>query len=250
VPLPEPIAVPEAEDLNGLTIGIPTDLLGVEGVESGVRSSFEATLAEAERLGAAIREITLPTARHALPAYYLIAPAEASANLARFDGVRYGLRLEEPGDTIVDMYGRTRSDGFGDEVKRRIMLGTYVLSAGYYDAYYGTAQRVRTVLLREFAEAFSGVDLIATPASPTVAFPIGERIDDPWAMYACDLFTVPVNLTGLPGISLPSGLSEGLPVGFQLIGPAFSENRILAAAHALEQAIGFEPVPTALRVGG
>jgi aspartyl-tRNA(Asn)/glutamyl-tRNA(Gln) amidotransferase subunit A len=250
VPLPEPVSLPDAEHLRGVTIGIPTDLLSVEGVEDGVRASFETTIGEAERLGASIREITLPTARHALPAYYLIAPAEASANLARFDGVRYGLRLEEPGDTVVDMYGRTRSEGFGDEVKRRIMLGTYVLSAGYYDAYYGTAQRVRTLLLREFAEAFSGVDLIATPASPTVAFPIGERIDDPWAMYACDLFTVPVNLTGLPGISLPSGLSDGLPVGFQLIGPAFSENRILAAAHALEQAIGFDPVPTGYRVGG
>jgi aspartyl-tRNA(Asn)/glutamyl-tRNA(Gln) amidotransferase subunit A len=250
VPLPEPVSLPDAEHLRGVTIGIPTDLLSVEGVEDGVRASFETTIGEAERLGASIREITLPTARHALPAYYLIAPAEASANLARFDGVRYGLRLEEPGDTVVDMYGRTRSEGFGDEVKRRIMLGTYVLSAGYYDAYYGTAQRVRTLLLREFAVAFSGVDLIATPASPTVAFPIGERIDDPWAMYACDLFTVPVNLTGLPGISLPSGLSDGLPVGFQLIGPAFSENRILAAAHALEQAIGFDPVPTGYRVGG
>jgi aspartyl-tRNA(Asn)/glutamyl-tRNA(Gln) amidotransferase subunit A len=197
-----------------------------------------------------VREITLPTAVHALPAYYLIAPAEASANLARFDGVRYGLRLEEPGDTIVEMYGRTRSSGFGAEVKRRIMLGTYVLSAGYYDAYYGTAQRVRTLIRREFDQAFADVDLIATPASPTVAFPIGERIDDPWAMYACDLLTVPVNLAGLPGISLPCGLSEGLPVGMQLIGSAFSENRILAAGHALEGAIGFDPVPAAMRAAG
>jgi aspartyl-tRNA(Asn)/glutamyl-tRNA(Gln) amidotransferase subunit A len=130
------------------------------------------------------------------------------------------------------------------------MLGTYVLSAGYYDAYYGTAQRVRTLVRRDFDNAFADVDLIATPASPTVAFKIGERIDDPWAMYACDLFTVPVNLAGLPGISIPSGLSEGLPVGFQLVGPAFSENRMLDAAHALEQAIGFDPVPLALRVGG
>ena len=164
--------------------------------------------------------------------------------------MRYGLRLEEPGDTIVEMYGRTRSSGFGAEVKRRIMLGTYVLSAGYYDAYYGTAQRVRTLIRREFDQAFADVDLIATPASPTVAFPIGERIDDPWAMYACDLLTVPVNLAGLPGISLPCGLSEGLPVGLQLIGSAFSENRILAAAHALEGAIGFDPVPAAMRGGG
>jgi aspartyl-tRNA(Asn)/glutamyl-tRNA(Gln) amidotransferase subunit A len=216
-------------------------------VEPGVRDSFDAAIARAEQLGATVREIALPTAAHALPAYYLIAPAEASANLARFDGVRYGLRLEEPGDTIVEMYGRTRSNGFGDEVKRRIMLGTYVLSAGYYDAYYGTAQRVRTLLRREFDQAFADVDLIATPASPTVAFAIGERVDDPWAMYACDLFTVPVNLAGLPGISLPCGLSEGLPVGLQLIGPAFAENRILAAAHALELVLEFDPVPTVYR---
>jgi aspartyl-tRNA(Asn)/glutamyl-tRNA(Gln) amidotransferase subunit A len=249
VPLPEPVAIPDGDDLRGVTIGVPTDLLS-QGVEAGVRTSFDESLAQAEKLGASIREIALPTAAHALPAYYLIAPAEASANLARFDGVRYGLRLEEPGDTVVDMYGRTRSRGFGDEVKRRIMLGTYVLSAGYYDAYYGTAQRARTLIRAEFDRAFGEVDLIATPASPTVAFPIGERVDDPWAMYACDLFTVPVNLAGLPGISLPSGLSDGLPVGFQLIGPAFSENRILAAAHALEQSFGFEPVPLAYRVGG
>jgi aspartyl-tRNA(Asn)/glutamyl-tRNA(Gln) amidotransferase subunit A len=246
VPLPEPVAIPDAEHLRGVTVGVPTDLLA-QGVEPGVRASFDAAIAQAEQLGASIREIVLPTAAHALPAYYLIAPAEASANLARFDGVRYGLRLEEPGDTIVEMYGRTRSRGFGEEVKRRIMLGTYVLSAGYYDAYYGTAQRVRTLLRREFDQAFTDVDLIATPASPTVAFPIGERVDDPWAMYACDLFTVPVNLAGLPGISLPCGLSEGLPVGLQLIGPAFAENRILAAAHALELVLGFDPVPGVYR---
>jgi aspartyl-tRNA(Asn)/glutamyl-tRNA(Gln) amidotransferase subunit A len=248
VELPDPIAVPEGDDLSRVTIGLPTDLLA-QGVEPGVHEAFDRSLEHARHLGATVREITLPTAVHALPAYYLIAPAEASANLARFDGVRYGLRLEEPGDTIVEMYGRTRSSGFGAEVKRRIMLGTYVLSAGYYDAYYGTAQRVRTLIRREFDQAFADVDLIATPASPTVAFPIGERIDDPWAMYACDLLTVPVNLAGLPGISLPCGLSEGLPVGLQLIGSAFSENRILAAAHALEGAIGFDPVPATMRGG-
>ena len=147
--LPEPIAVPEGDDLSRVTIGVPTDLLA-QGVEPGVREAFDRSLEHARHLGATVREITLPTAVHALPAYYLIAPAEASANLARFDGVRYGLRLEEPGDTIVEMYGRTRSSGFGAEVKRRIMLGTYVLSAGYYDAYYGTAQRVRTLIRREF----------------------------------------------------------------------------------------------------
>jgi aspartyl-tRNA(Asn)/glutamyl-tRNA(Gln) amidotransferase subunit A len=246
VPLPEPVRIPDREDLRGVTLGVPADLL-TQGVEPGVRASFDAALVRAEALGATVREITLPHAAHALPAYYLIAPAEASANLARFDGVRYGLRLEEPGDTVVEMYGRTRSSGFGAEVKRRIMLGTYVLSAGYYDAYYGTAQRVRTLIRRNFDEAFAQVDLIATPASPTVAFPIGARIDDPWAMYACDVLTVPVNLAGLPGISLPCGLSEGLPVGLQLIGPAFSENRILESAHALERELGFDPVPPALR---
>ena len=246
VALPEPVQIPDAEDLRGVVIGVPTDQLE-RGVEDGVRASFDAAIAKAESLGASVREITLPNAQHALPAYYLIAPAEASANLARFDGVRFGLRLEEPGDSIIEMYGRTRSQGFGAEVKRRIMLGTYVLSAGYYDAYYGTAQKVRTLVRRDYQEAFADVDLIATPASPTVAFGIGERIDDPWAMYACDILTVPVNLAGLPGISIPSGLSEGLPVGLQLVGPAFSENRILQAAHALEQSIGFDPVPPALR---
>ncbi|MGZ4481245.1 MAG: Asp-tRNA(Asn)/Glu-tRNA(Gln) amidotransferase subunit GatA [Gaiellales bacterium] len=246
VPLPEPVRIPDAEDLRGTTIGVPVDLLS-QGVEPGVRSAFDDALRHAESLGAEIREIALPHAGHALPAYYLIAPAEASANLARFDGVRYGLRLEEPGDTIVDMYGRTRSHGFGGEVKRRIMLGTYVLSAGYYEAYYGTAQRVRTLVRRDFDAAFAEVDVIATPASPTVAFPIGERLEDPWAMYACDVLTVPLNLAGLPGLSLPCGLSEGLPVGLQLAGAAFSENRLLEAGHALEGAIGFDPVPPAMQ---
>jgi aspartyl-tRNA(Asn)/glutamyl-tRNA(Gln) amidotransferase subunit A len=191
-------------------------------------------------------ETTLPHAGYALPAYYLIAPAEASANLSRFDGVRFGLRCEEPGDTVADMYGRTRAAGFGAEVKRRIMLGTYALSAGYYDAYYGMAQKVRTRIRTDFDEAFAGVDLVVMPTSPTVAFRIGERVDDPWAMYASDVLTVPVNLAGLPGISIPCGLSEGLPVGFQLVGPAFAENRILAAAHALERVLAFDPRPPAM----
>ncbi len=246
VPLEEPIAVPDRLDLAGVRVGIPSDLLA-QGIEPGVRAAFEATLRAAEGLGAELVEIALPHAGHALPAYYLIAPAEASANLARFDGVRFGLRLEEPGDSIVDMYGRTRAEGFGAEVKRRIMLGTYALSAGYYDAYYGMAQKVRTMIRRDFEAAFGEVDLIATPTSPTVAFGIGERVDDPWAMYASDVLTVPVNLAGLPGISIPCGLADGLPVGFQLVGPVFSENRILAAAHAVEQAVGFDPVPPALR---
>jgi aspartyl-tRNA(Asn)/glutamyl-tRNA(Gln) amidotransferase subunit A len=245
VALPEPIALPTAESLDGVRLGVPSDLLA-QGVEPGVRQAFEASMRAAEGLGARVVETTLPHAGYALPAYYLIAPAEASANLSRFDGVRFGLRLEEPGDTVGDMYGRTRAAGFGAEVKRRIMLGTYALSAGYYDAYYGMAQKVRTRIREDFAAAFTAVDLIATPTSPTVAFRIGERVDDPWAMYASDVLTVPVNLAGLPGISIPCGTSEGLPVGFQLVGPAFAENRILAAAHALERALHFDPRPPAM----
>jgi len=245
VPLPQPVRIPDGERLDGVRIGVPYHLLE-QGIEPGVRASFDAALERAASLGAEILPVELPHARFGLPAYYLIAPAEASANLARFDGVRYGLRLEEPGDTIVEMYGRTRAEGFGAEVKRRIMLGTYALSSGYYDAYYGTALRTRTLIRRDFDEAFDKVDLISTPTSPTVAFPIGDRLDDPWAMYACDVLTVPLNLSGLPGISIPSGLSEGLPVGLQLMGPAFAENRLFEAAHALERAIAFEPVPPEL----
>ncbi|HEY3764698.1 MAG TPA: Asp-tRNA(Asn)/Glu-tRNA(Gln) amidotransferase subunit GatA, partial [Gaiellales bacterium] len=242
VALPEPIAVPTTESLRGVRLGVPTDLLA-QGVEPGVRAAFDHSLRLAEGLGAQIVETTLPHAAYALPAYYLIAPAEASANLSRFDGVRFGLRVSEAGDTVGDMYGRTRAAGFGAEVKRRIMLGTYALSAGYYDAYYGMAQKVRTRIREDFDAAFADVDLIVTPTSPTVAFRIGERVDDPWAMYASDVLTVPVNLAGLPGISIPCGTSEGLPVGFQLIGPAFAENRILEAAHALEGVLGFDPRP-------
>ncbi|HYX84014.1 MAG TPA: Asp-tRNA(Asn)/Glu-tRNA(Gln) amidotransferase subunit GatA [Gaiellales bacterium] len=244
VELPEPIDVPDAADLRGLRLGVPSDLLA-QGVEPGVRQAFDDGIRAAEGLGADIVDVALPHAGYALPAYYLIAPAEASANLSRFDGVRYGLRREDPGDTVFDMYRRTRAAGFGAEVKRRIMLGTYALSAGYYDAYYGMAQRVRTRIRDDFRAAFETVDLIAMPTSPTVAFRIGERVDDPWAMYASDVLTVPVNLAGLPGISIPCGLSEGLPVGFQLVGAAFAENGILAAAHALELAIGFDPRPPA-----
>jgi aspartyl-tRNA(Asn)/glutamyl-tRNA(Gln) amidotransferase subunit A len=248
VELAEPVRIPDREDLTGVRIGVPTKLLD-QGVDTGVRASFDASLELAEGLGASISEVDLPHAHHALPAYYLIAPAEASANLARFDGVRYGLRLEEPGDTVVDMYGRTRSSGFGAEVKRRIMLGTYALSAGYYEAFYGTALKVRTLIRQDFDQAFVDVDVIAMPASPTVAFTIGERVDDPWAMYACDVLTVPLNLAGLPGISIPCGLSEELPVGLQLAGPAFSENRLLEAAHAMERALQFDPVPPRLAQG-
>ncbi|MEA2431837.1 MAG: aspartyl-tRNA(Asn)/glutamyl-tRNA(Gln) amidotransferase subunit, partial [Thermoleophilaceae bacterium] len=170
-----------------------------------------------------------------------LAPAEASANLARYDGVRYGLRSGN-GD-LTSLYEETRHDGFGAEVKRRIMLGTYALSSGYYDAYYGTAQRVRTKIAEDFRAAFDSVDLIVTPTSPTVAFKLGERAANPLAMYASDVLTVPMSLAGIPAISIPGGLSEGLPVGVQITGPAFSENRLFEASYALENAIGFEGVP-------
>jgi aspartyl-tRNA(Asn)/glutamyl-tRNA(Gln) amidotransferase subunit A len=241
VELPEPVALPSAERLDGLRVGVPAEYLAT-GVEPGVRARFDETLARVEDLGGTCIPISLPHTEYALPAYYIIAPAEASANLARFDGVRYGYRCADPAD-LLDLYERTRGEGFGAEVKRRIMIGTYALSAGYYDAYYGRAQRVRTMVRRDFDQAFAGVDLIASPTSPTVAFRAGSRTDDPLAMYMSDICTIPANLAGLPAISIPCGLSDGLPVGFQLIGPAFSENRILEAAHALEGAIGFETAP-------
>jgi aspartyl-tRNA(Asn)/glutamyl-tRNA(Gln) amidotransferase subunit A len=235
--MPEPVAMPGAERLDGVRFGVPPELTA-EGVEPGVREVFEACLARIEDLGGDIKEISLPHAGHAISAYYVIAPAEASANLARFDGVRYGLRGDAP--DLVSLYENTREAGFGDEVKRRIMLGTYALSSGYYDAYYGRALKVRTKISEDFTRAFSDVDLIVTPTSPTVAFGLGERTDDPLAMYLSDAFTTPMPLAGIPAISIPGGLSEGLPVGFQIAGPAHSENRILDAAFALEQAIGFD----------
>jgi aspartyl-tRNA(Asn)/glutamyl-tRNA(Gln) amidotransferase subunit A len=240
LPFPEPIVAPTSEDLRGIRLGVPEELTGsAGGVEPGVRERFEATLAVAEQLGAAIEPCQLPHAPHALSAYYLIAPAEASANLARYDGVRYGLRVDgEAG--LTAMYSRTRAAGFGPEVKRRIMLGTYALSSGYYDAYYGTALKVRTKISEDFKAAFARFDFVVTPTSPWVAFELGAKTDDPLAMYLNDFCTVPMPLAGIPAISIPCGLSEGLPVGFQLAGPAFSENRLLAAAYALEQSIGFD----------
>jgi aspartyl-tRNA(Asn)/glutamyl-tRNA(Gln) amidotransferase subunit A len=240
LPFPGEIAIPTAEDLKGIRLGVPGELTGEGGgVEPGVRASFEAVLRLAEGLGASVESCHLPHAPHALSAYYLIAPAEASANLARFDGVRYGLRVDGDGD-LDSMYSRTRAAGFGDEVKRRIMLGTYALSSGYYDAYYGTAQRVRTKITEDFRTAFERFDFVVTPTSPWTAFELGAKTDDPLAMYLNDFCTVPMPLAGIPAISIPSGLSDGLPVGFQLTGPAFSEPRLLQAAHALEQAIGFD----------
>jgi aspartyl-tRNA(Asn)/glutamyl-tRNA(Gln) amidotransferase subunit A len=237
---PGEIELPQAEDLRGLKLGVPEELTGSEGgVEPGVRERFEATLKLAEELGATVEPCRLPHAPHALSAYYLIAPAEASANLARYDGVRYGLRVDgEAG--LLAMYERTRARGFGEEVKRRIMLGTYALSSGYYEAYYGAAQKVRTKIAEDFCDVFARFDLIVTPTSPWTAFELGAKTDDPLAMYLNDFCTVPMPLAGIPAISIPCGLSDGLPVGFQLAGPAFSETRLLAAAYALEQAIGFD----------
>ena len=238
--LPEEVRLPSAERLDGIRFGVPPELTG-EGVEAGVRAVFDSTVSKLEELGGSVEEVALPHAGHGISAYYVIAPAEASANLARFDGVRYGPRHGD-GD-LISLYEETRERGFGTEVKRRIMLGTYALSSGYYDAYYGRAQRVRTKIAADFRAAFERVDLIVTPTSPTVAFGLGERTDDPLAMYLSDALTVPMPLAGIPAISIPSGMSDGLPVGFQIAGPAFSENRILEAAYALEQAVGFDGGP-------
>ena len=232
------VADPTAERLDGVRLGVAEELSG-EGIEAGVLEAFGAALRTAEELGAQIASVRLPHAPHALSAYYVLAPAEASSNLARFDGVRYGLRADGAED-LLSMYTRSRHDGFGAEVKRRIMLGTYALSSGYYEAFYGRAQRVRTKIAGDFAAAFEVVDFIVSPTSPTVAFELGERTADPLAMYLSDSCTVPMSLAGVPAISIPCGLSAGLPVGLQLAGPAFSESRLLDVAHALEGALGFD----------
>ncbi len=236
--LPDDVVLPTAERLDGLRFGVPPQLTGA-GIEPGVREVFDRTLKLIEELGATLTEVELPHSEQAVAAYYVIAPAEASANLARFDGVRYGRRAPDS-DTLLSLYEETREQGFGDEVKRRIMIGTYALSSGYYDAYYGSAQKIRTKIAEDFRAAYDQVDLIVTPTSPSVAFPFGEHANDPLAMYLADFSTLPMSLAGIPAISIPGGLSEGLPVGIQLAGPGFSENRILEAAHALELAIGFD----------
>jgi aspartyl-tRNA(Asn)/glutamyl-tRNA(Gln) amidotransferase subunit A len=240
VGLPEEVAMPARADLEGLRFGVPRELgPDAEGIEPGVAETFNRTLDLVTELGGKVEEIRLPHARHGIAAYYVIAPAEASANLARYDGVRYGLRRGN--GTLLDLYEETRAAGFGAEVKRRIMLGTFALSAGYYEAYYGRAQRVRTKIAEDFHEAFGRCDFVVTPTSPTVAFELGARADDPLAMYMSDYCTVPMPLAGIPAISIPAGLADpGLPVGFQIAGPAFSENRMLDAAYALEQRIGFD----------
>jgi aspartyl-tRNA(Asn)/glutamyl-tRNA(Gln) amidotransferase subunit A len=241
------IVAPSREDLRGLRFGVPSELAR-DSIDAGVREVFEATLARIEQLGGEIDEVSLPNAEHGISAYYVIAPAEASSNLARYDGVRYGARSGGDGD-LLEMYETTRSEGFGAEVKRRIMLGTYALSSGYYDAYYGQAQKVRTRIAEDFTGAFGAVDFVVTPTSPSVAFGLGEKTDDPLSMYLNDFFTVPMSLAGIPAISLPAGLAapEGggaeLPVGFQIAAPAFAEQKLLEASYALERAIGFRARP-------
>jgi aspartyl-tRNA(Asn)/glutamyl-tRNA(Gln) amidotransferase subunit A len=240
------VELPEVGDLKGVRIGVPRQLNEVEGIEPGVKAAVEAALAEAAALGAEIESCELPlSVEYGLPCYYLIAPSEASANLARYDGVRYGLRSQ--GADFREMVMHTRHDGLGDEPKRRIMLGTYALSSGYYDAYYGKAQRVRTVIKREHDALFERFDVLVSPTCPTTAFPIGEKAADPLAMYLTDLLTIPSNMAGLPSLSMPCGLSEGLPVGLQLIGPQFSENGLFRVAAALEAQIEFDTVPGRLR---
>ena len=241
------IVAPSREDLAGLRFGVPAELAH-DSLESGVREVFEATLARIESLGGEIAEVGLPSAEHGISAYYVIAPAEASSNLARYDGVRYGRRSENSGD-LLEMYENTRAEGFGPEVKRRIMLGTYALSSGYYEAYYGQAQKVRTRIAEDFNTAFASVDFVVTPTSPSVAFGLGEKTEDPLSMYLNDFFTVPMSLAGIPAISLPTGMAEPdgggprLPVGFQIAAPAFAEQKLLEAAYALEQAVGFDARP-------
>jgi aspartyl-tRNA(Asn)/glutamyl-tRNA(Gln) amidotransferase subunit A len=235
------VEAPSREDLKGLRFAVPAELAH-DAIEAGVREVFEATLRRIEDLGGEVAETPLPHAEHGISAYYVIAPAEASSNLARYDGVRYGARAEGAGD-LIEMYETTRAEGFGEEVKRRIMLGTYALSSGYYDAYYGRAQRVRTKIAEDYAATFAEFDFVVTPTSPSVAFGLGEKADDPLAMYMNDFFTVPMSLAGIPAISIPAGRAEPegggprLPVGFQIAAPAFAEQRLLEAAHALERAI-------------
>ncbi len=246
VDLPERVALPAGDRLDGLRVGVPRQVHELAAIEPGVRVSFEAALERARELGAEVGDCELPLSfDYGMPCYYLIAPAEASSNLARYDGVRYGPRRDGP--TYRESVERTRDAGFGAEPKRRIMLGTYALSAGYYDAYYGQAQKVRTLLVEEHRQALERFDVLATPTSPTVAFPLGDKAADPLAMYACDLLTIPSCLAGLPGLSIPCGLSDGLPVGLQLIGRQFGENTLFRAGHALEQAFGFDPVPARYR---
>ncbi|CAN5525780.1 Asp-tRNA(Asn)/Glu-tRNA(Gln) amidotransferase subunit GatA [soil metagenome] len=225
------------DGVSGLRVGVVTELMD-DRIDAGVREVTENAVRDLEEAGAEVGEVELPHAYYALEAYYIIAPAEVSSNLARFDGVRYGLRV--PADGVHEMYRKTREEGFGDEVKRRIMLGTYALSSGYYDAYYFQAQKVRTRIVEDFRAAFRRYDVLISPTSPSVAFELGAKTDDPLAMYLQDICAVPASLAGIPAISVPGGLSAGLPVGIQLMGDYFSEPLLLRAAHAVEQAADLE----------
>ena len=235
----DPFSQKLKKDIKGLKVGIPKEYK-VDGISKEILNLWEKGIEAVKSLGCEIKEISLPHTKYALPTYYIIAPAEASSNLARYDGVRYGFRAE--GKDLIEMYENTRSLGFGDEVKRRILIGTYVLSSGYYDAYYLKAQRVRRLIKNDFDEAFKNVDTILTPTTPSSAFAIGENIDDPIAMYLNDVLTVPANLAGLPAISIPAGYDQNnLPLGLQLIGKPFDEQTVLNNAFAIEQSINFKP---------
>ncbi len=221
-------------DLKGVRVGVITETFG-EGLDPVVAESVQAAIAQLKALGAEIKEISCPRFRYGLPAYYVIAPSEASANLARYDGVKYGYRTEDP-DSLIEMYCRTRAEGFGAEVKRRIMIGTYALSAGYYDAYYLRAQKVRTLIKQDFEAGFEQVDVLISPTAPSTAFKAGEKTSDPLSMYLSDLMTIPVNLAGLPGLSLPCGFdANGMPIGLQIIGNVLREDQVFRVAHAYEQ---------------
>ena len=234
VPVPDYVAELE-KPVRGLKLGVAKEYLG-EGLDKEVRSAIEAAIQKLAKQGCEIVEVSLPHTKYAIPAYYIVATAEASSNLARFDGVRYGYRAKDA-RTLSEMYRRSRDQGFGAEVKRRIMLGTYALSAGYYDAYYLKAQKVRTLLTQDFEEAFKKVDAIVAPVSPTAAFKLGEKVDDPLAMYLADIYTVTADLAGIPGISVPCGeTKEKLPIGLQILGRHFDESTILRVAQASEKA--------------
>ena len=235
-PVPPVVAAARRADVTGLRIAVVTELAG-EGYEPGVQARFDEAVALLRELGATVTEVSCPHFAYALPAYYLIAPSEASSNLARFDSVRYGLRIGDDGDRgLEEVMSLTRDAGFGDEVKRRIILGTYALSSGYYDAYYGQAQKVRTLITRDFAAAFEQADVLVSPAAPTVAFPLGAKLADPLAMYRQDLATIPANLYGGPAMSVPCGLSEGLPVGLQIMAPTMRDDLLYLVGAAFEAA--------------
>jgi aspartyl-tRNA(Asn)/glutamyl-tRNA(Gln) amidotransferase subunit A len=242
------VELPSVEDLRGVRVGVPKELNEADGIEPGVTDAVRRAIDLCTELGADVEECSLPrSVEYGLPCYYLIAPAEASSNLARYDGVRFGFRAETGDDDLSELYERTRDEGFGDEPKRRIMLGTYALSAGYYDAYYGQAQKVRTLIIREHAELFERFDVLVSPTSPTIAFELDAKTQNPLAMYLSDLLTIPSCMAGLPGLNIPCGLSEGLPVGMQLVGPQLSENTLFRVGHALERALAFDTVPERLR---